>query len=333
MNTLYGKAVESAPPRLAIVDALLKARAVLGAHRRIMVSVSGGSDSDIMLDITELARRDGDKVSYVFFDTGLEYAATKRHLNDLESKYGVTIERRTPKKTIPAACREYGIPFISKDVSDMLGRLQAHNFDWNDVPEEATPEKYGRCKSSLDWYFNRRTPGKSGKSRHNINRFKLLREFITAYPPEFKISDKCCYYAKERVSAEYVKENDIDLVVMGLRRAEGGRRAATISTCFSPGKNGGGDKYRPMWFWTDEDKRIYREWRGIRHSDCYEVWGMTRTGCVGCPCNSRAEQELWAVLKYEPNLVKAAQSVFGESYEYRRRYAAFKSGEIQGKCG
>jgi 3'-phosphoadenosine 5'-phosphosulfate sulfotransferase (PAPS reductase)/FAD synthetase len=109
-----------------------------------------------------------------------------------------------------------------------------------------------------------------------------------------------------------------------MRRAEGGRRAGSIATCFTPGKDFKPDNYRPLWFWTDADKAVYKEWRGLRYSDCYEVWGLKRTGCVGCPCNSKAEQELEIVERYEPQLAKAARRVFGASYDYKRRYAEFK---------
>jgi hypothetical protein len=52
---------------------------------------------------------------------------------------------------------------------------------------------------------------------------------------------------------------------------------------------------------------------------------MKRTGCVGCPCNSKAEQELEIVEQYEPQLVKAARGVFGASYDFKRRYADYKN--------
>ena len=59
-------------------------------YKRIMCSISGGSDSDILLDL--LTRLDQDKkVQYVWFDTGLEYQATKDHLKYLEQKYGIEI--------------------------------------------------------------------------------------------------------------------------------------------------------------------------------------------------------------------------------------------------
>ena len=48
-------------------------------------SISGGSDSDIVLDLIHKID-DDKKVTYLWIDTGLEYTATKDHLNDLEQK-------------------------------------------------------------------------------------------------------------------------------------------------------------------------------------------------------------------------------------------------------
>ena len=45
--------------------------------------ISGGADSDIMLDI--IYRSSKDNVDYVFCDTGIEYSATKEHLKYLEN--------------------------------------------------------------------------------------------------------------------------------------------------------------------------------------------------------------------------------------------------------
>ena len=317
--------MESAPQNYHIVDTLVKARSILDRHSKCAVSVSGGSDSDIVMDLIELVKPDGCEVRYVFFDTGLEYEATKRHLDYLEQKYGVTIERRKPRKTIPVVCREYGIPFISKDVSEMLNRLQKHSFDWNDMPENATVEKYGRCKSALDWYYNRRPLSISGKTKYSIKRYKLLREFIKMNAPDFTISERCCYYAKKQTAEDFNKEYRPDLSVNGMRQAEGGRRAGSVQTCFTLSNGNNPDNYRPLWYWTDEDKAVYKEWRRLRYSDCYEVYGLKRTGCVGCPCNSKAEQELNLVEQYEPQVVKAARNIFGASYDYRRQYIEFKT--------
>ena len=105
---------------------------------------------------------------------------------------------------------------------------------------------------------------------------------------------------------------------------EGGRRVGSVQNCFTPAHDSDIAVYRPLWYWSDADKALYKEWRGIRYSDCYEIWGFARTGCAGCPCNSKALQELEIARQYEPNKVKAAYAVFGKSYEYREAYNRFK---------
>lgn len=77
-----------------IIDAIVKAYSVVNKpfYNNVICSISGGSDSDIMLDI--IYRVDEQKkVTYVWFDTGLEYKATKEHLKYLEDRYGIEIRR------------------------------------------------------------------------------------------------------------------------------------------------------------------------------------------------------------------------------------------------
>lgn len=52
--------------------------------------------------------------------------------------------------------------------------------------------------------------------------------------------------------------------------------------------------------------------------------GLTRTGCCGCPISYKAVEDLEKIRPYEPNVVKAAWNIFGKSYEYRKRYNAYK---------
>ena len=95
-------------------------------YKKVLCSISGGSDSDIVVDI--ITKCDNNKiVDYVFFDTGLEYQATKEHINFLENKYNINIEILRPKIPIPLSCKRYGQPFLSKRVSEMISRLQNHN--------------------------------------------------------------------------------------------------------------------------------------------------------------------------------------------------------------
>ena len=69
-----------------------------------------------------------EKTDFVFFNTGLEYRATLEHLDELEEKYGIKILREKPEKPIPAAVKEFGIPFWSKEFSQFLEALQLKGF-------------------------------------------------------------------------------------------------------------------------------------------------------------------------------------------------------------
>ena len=292
----------------------------LQQYKRIMVSYSGGSDSDIVLDLIELVKPDNcGEIKYVFFDTGLEWDATHRHRKEQEEKYGVTIEVHKPKVSIPLAVKRYGIPFFSKDVSEKIDNLQRHNFKWNNCDFETSKNIYPKCISALKWWC-------CLKKSHNISKNKHLKTFLINFPPSFRISSKCCKYAKKDIAKEIIKTFKPDLQITGMRKAEGGVRSmGAIQSCFSESRDKKGyDEFRPLWFWSDKDKQEYKEWRNIKYSDCYEVWGMKRTGCVGCPFNSKADQELAIAQEYEPQKVKAAYAVFGQSYEYRRKYIEFK---------
>ena len=307
----------------AIYDGYLKANNVLGRYAQPYCSVSGGKDSDIMLDIIHRLDKDG-KVKYMWCDTGIEYQATKDHLDYLESKYDIHIERCKAKKSIPTSCREFGQPFLSKFVSDMLGRLQKHNFQWEDDTYENLIVKYPKCKGAIAWWTNHRNVTKFGYSQFNINYNKYLKEFIMANPPTFKISKKCCDYAKKQVAHSFEKDYQCDLSILGIRKAEGGIRAAAYKNCFSDNADKNAiPQYRPLFWYSNEDESVYDELFNIRHSDCYEVYGLTRTGCVGCPYNRKITEELAIIEKYEPKLYAAVNNIFKDSYEYTAKYRQF----------
>lgn len=213
-------------PNVNTYDAICKCARHIMLHNNIMVSISGGADSDIMLDLIIRVAKDNNvdmnKFHFVWFDTGIEYMATKEHLNYLENKYGIIIERIRPKFPVPRGCAKYGLPFMSKYISEMIERLQKHNFDFNKDGNKTFDElykKYPKCKIALKWWCNEN----GEKSSFNINRNKLLKEFMIVNPPDFKISNKCCMGAKKKPSHEYIDNNlNIDMKCLGLRRAEGG---------------------------------------------------------------------------------------------------------------
>lgn len=320
--------LDNSPQNIVIFDSLALANNKISRYKNIMCSVSGGADSDIVVDICTKVDKDH-KVKYVFFDTGLEYEATKRHLKFLEEKYDIKIEVEKAIKPIPLCCRKYGQPFLSKQISEFIGRLQKHNFKWEDKSFEELLKEYPKCKSSLKWWCNAYDKKKSGaESNFNIAYNKYLKEFLIENPPTFPISNKCCTYAKKRVATKYKEKNDIRLSITGIRKAEGGARSVAYKNCFTLNDDKGvADEYRTIFWYKNDDKKEYESHYKIVHSDCYSKYGLSRTGCAGCPYGKNFELEIEIIREHEPKLYKAINKIFGDSYEYTRNYIEFARGK------
>lgn len=306
-------------PNSVVVDAWAKLHNKLNQFNRPVCAISGGSDSDVMLHMCA-ALDDKKKIKYVFFDTGLEFSATKEHIKNLEKQYGVTINRHRAEQPVPVCVKRYGVPFLNKRASDYIERLQRYDFQWEDLPFDVLYERYPKCKAALRWWCN-----EFGEdSRFNIAENTWLKEFLVANPPTFKISNKCCVYAKKATAKSCMESWGGDLNIIGVRKAEGGARASAYKNCFSPERDQHPAEFRPILWFSNKDKEAFVNAYGIKHSDCYEVWGLQRTGCSGCPFARDIDAELDAVRKYEPKLYKALMNVFGESYEYTKKYRAFQ---------
>ena len=299
-------------------DACEKAIAVLedDRAREISVSVSGGADSDLIVDMVTKIRPDA---KFVWFNTGMEYEATKRHLGYLENRYGIKIKRIRANYPVPLAVRKFGYPVFAKQVSEYAGRLQRHGFDWSDRPFEELLAEYPKCKSALRWWCNEKGDG----SRFNIAQWKYLKEFMMQNPPTFPISTGCCKGAKKDTAHDFMKRHKSNLAITGERKYEGGARGGT-SSCFTGAYDNGSAVFRPIFWLKDSDKEEYERIFDIRHSECYWGYGLRRTGCVGCPFGRNWEHELEVAKQYEPKLYKACTKVFAPSYEYTRAYWKFR---------
>ncbi len=311
--------LQDCPDNQIIKDSFIKSWVVINNDkydRRLVCSISGGSDSDIMLDIVYKCDKDN-KVDYVWFDAGLEYQATKDHLKYLEEKYEITIIKKRPKVPVPKSCKEYGQPFISKNVSEFMMRLQRHNFKWEDESFDVLYKKYPKCKSAIQWWCNVKQ-----SDNFNIRRNKYLKEYIIQNNPTFKISNKCCEYAKKNLIHDLIKEEQYDLNIVGVRKVEGGVRTIAYKNCFDESDEY--DNFRPIFWYKDSDKEEYEKAYGIVHSKCYTEYGLKRTGCCGCPYGRDFEFELDVIEKHEPKLYKAVTNIFKDSYEYTRKYKEFR---------
>ena len=104
-------------------------------------------------------------------------------------------------------------------------------------------------------------------------------------------------------------------------------RKDNTALCFTE-TSSGQYRLRPLYYVSDKDKAWYKEYYGIRYSDAYEVYGLTRTGCCGCPISYKAVEDLEKIRPYEPTVVKAAWNIFGDSYRYRQKYNEYKKARM-----
>ena len=347
-NGEYRSRIYTDRPDYADYDPPHKFNAIMGIimtrlrqHPKAICSYSGGSDSDIMIDLIESARRivpSLPRVDYVFFNTGLEMKATKDHVKETAEKYGVNIIEARPKINIVTASREHGIPFVSKIMSNGLQEWQKKGVPLSiaDEYEQAEDkkakraelkERYPKCESLINFLC---CCNKDGEPRPNIqlviNSSRYMRDFIAEYPPDFQISAKCCDYCKKQLAHSVQK--DYEMIITGERRDEGGMRSVprgdNTALCFTETASGQ-YRLRPLYYVSDKDKEWYKQTFGIRYSDAYEVYGLTRTGCCGCPISYKAVADLEMIRPYEPNVVKAAWNIFGDSYRYRAKYNEYKA--------
>lgn len=343
---IYKSRVYTERPAYADFDAPAKFDAItsivarrLREYPNAICSYSGGADSDIMIDVIERARAifNIPPIKYVFFNTGLEMRAIKDHVKATAEKYGVEIEECRPKIGIVTASRTHGIPFVSKIMSAGLEGWQkkgvplsiAEEYDQAEDKAAKRQElrgRYPKCESVINFLC---CCNSAGEPRPNIqlviNSSKYMRDFIGECPPDFQISAKCCDYCKKQLAHRVQK--GYDMIITGERRAEGGMRSVprkdNTALCF--GETASGQyRLRPLYYVTDADKLWYKQEYGIRYSDAYEVYGLTRTGCCGCPISHKAVEDLEKIRPHEPNVVKAAWNIFGKSYEYRAKYVEYK---------
>lgn len=330
------------PAKFQAIESIIAKR--LKEHPNAICSYSGGADSDILIDVIEKTRERFNlaPIHYAFFNTGLEMKATKDHVKATAQKYGVEIQECRPKVNIVTASRKYGIPFVSKIMSGGLCNWQKKQVpltiadEYNKAEDKAAKraelkERYPGCESLINFLC---CCNSKGEPRPNIqlviNSSKYMLDFIKECPPDFKISADCCTYCKKNLAHEIQKP--YEMIITGERRDEGGMRSVprqdNTSLCFTE-TSSGQFRLRPLYYVTDKDKAWYKEYHGLRYSDAYEVYGLTRTGCCGCPISYKAIDDLEKIRPYEPVLVKAAWNVFGKSYLYRQKYNAYKAQRVR----
>ena len=229
---------------------------------KVSVSISGGKDSAVLLD---LARRCHPDIEAVYVNTGLDFPEVRRFAVETPN---VTVIQ--PKMRFKEVVEKYGWCYPSKDVAHTIyyarkGSGWAHD-RLNGVNADGTPSKY-RQSHYVKWKFLLDSP--------------------------FVISAQCCDIMKEAPLDKYRNETGTQPIV-GTMAVESERRK---QAWFQTGCNNFDTRQpvsKPLSFWTNQDiLRYVRDYKipiASVYGDITEdakgqlsTTGEQRTGCVFCP--------------------------------------------------
>ena len=270
---------------------------------QITLSFSGGKDSTVLIQLIKEIQLE-DKINIVYSNTKMEFETINEFIQSFDN-----VQIIEPQTALPIIYLKHGLPIHSKHTSEMLSRLQKHNFDFVNDTFKSFEEliiKYPKCKSALKFLTG---------SNSKLNCPNWLKRQLKDI--EFKVSNKCCEELKKKPLKLYNKQNNIKMNLIGIRKAEGGIRSAQYKSCIVYGDV---HKYFPLFHFTDEDIDTIIEIKNIKISDAYTKYGMKRTGCVACPFSKNWKEELEILKKYEPKKYEYAIKTYSRIYEiYEKR--------------
>lgn len=133
-----------------------------------------------------------------------------------------------PLKSKVEVIREFGWPVLSKEIAGKISALQ------NPTPNNATV-RHAIITGETGEYGGNRTGTRMKMSQKWLELFggpENENEGVNYKTAPFKVSDKCCYYLKEKPCDDYAKKHN-SFPYLGLMASEGGRRqkALMINGC------------------------------------------------------------------------------------------------------
>lgn len=289
------------------------------------VSFSGGKDSTVILALIKLCEEiytipEGG-IPAVFSNTGIELGATVDFVHWVRDNWYSNVQIIRPDVSFDWVLKNKGKPLRSKVKAEYIHRWNIGN----------------RSDSVMQNLVDGVTH--SGK---NATRTKLADRDMHFIAPKFNInvSSKCCFFLKKKPFQKYAIKNDIKGYLYGIRMDEGGARSLNVEGRLHRDQNAkictsvdskGIIKKAPIIDWSNEDVNDFVERYNVPLSKAYKVYGLDRTGCMGCPFGLQIAKNLEILHTFEPNRYKAsmhwlkdvyiAQNVilpFDEDYERER---------------
>lgn len=280
--------------QLLLEDRLNKIRKVISKYgeENFYISFSGGKDSTVLSALIDMAIPNN-KIPRVYANTGIEL----NMIRDFVQKQA-EVDKRViiiqPKTPIKQMLEKEGYPFKSKIHSHCVNLYQTD------------PSKNmwkGYTGQRPEYWHTRECP-------------KILRYHFTD-ENKLRISDKCCEKLKEEPLINWAEENKRSISIIGLMKAEGGRRTKATCLAFQGDKL---KKFQPLVPVTKEwEDWVINEYN-INICDIYKPpYNFDRTGCKGCPFGIGLQHELDVLEKFFPNERKQCELIWKPVYEEYRR--------------
>ena len=261
----------------------------------VYISFSGGKDSTVLLDI---ARQEYPNLKAVFLDTGLEFPEIREHVKTFDN-----VDWIKPDLTFKQAIQQYGYPFFSKKVSNIVYYARQHL-------------RQGRTDTAI-----LKKMSKDNNSRYSVKRYNFMLQ------APFEINSRCCNIFKKNPSHKYERRTGRHKIT-GQLACESQLR---MQKWLINGCNAFDIEYpcsNPLSFWTEQDvlKYIYEKNLPIASiygevvkeasqpdlfgnvDETFKTTGVDRTGCVFCGFGLQLEKE--------PNRLQKLKKSHPKLYEY-----------------
>lgn len=242
----------------------------------VYVAFSGGKDSTVLLHIV---REMYPSIPAVFVDTGLEYPEIRAFVKTVEN-----VEWLKPEMNFKQVVDAYGYPFISKEISDVVGGGQASLQILREQGADTTTresiikacaerfrKEHGQWRKLAQCYggvtkTNEIRPDVADDEKGRYSDIPHKYKFLLNAP--FRISSNCCKVMKKQPMHRYNKETG-RVPITGQMAEES--RLRTIQWL----RNGcsvfeGENKIsNPMSFWTEQDVLRYIKEHDIKIASIY----------------------------------------------------------------
>lgn len=286
------------------------------------VSFSGGKDSTVLLHIV---REMYPTIPAVFIDTGLEYPEIREFVRTFDN-----VEWVKPKMNFKQVIDRYGYPFISKELSGIIGGgqrsleiLKEEGYDISDhkvVIEECAKRK--GAKSKGEWRRLAQCMGAvTNKNEIKSDLEENEKGFFSDIPQKYKfllnapfdLSDVCCKVMKKAPAHDYEKQTGRTPITgqmaeeSRMRTGKWLKYGCNAFEQLHPHSN-------PMAFWTEQDVLKYIKNNNIQIASVYgdvvyeddggnqyaeviddsgvmmTTTGCKRTGCMFCGYGCQMEK-------------------------------------------